>query len=560
MIPSNRFHLESTFGSLRASDLADPTPPEAVELGGKGKNLSNKAEGTNLQSFQANAFLEITRPHSPSQATRGGRAGTPNLPQDNAAIYKRIISAISTTICYALACDGACIPFAPCQFLSPISTTGKHGFCEMGCDFPVTTPLSAISVNVTWLSSGMLVISSCPETDSKWINATTLHTDDGQDLGAMQLDFLVLAPLGVCAIYKGYESILPDFSSPYSDNSPSSGTRAFEPTGDPTYADRKTWKGSVAALLGIYGLEISDDTQWTWVLTCGSIIENNRPNVAEILTHTILWPSHLCFCQALGPVAGFSDYSWAWERSGSKVVDPLADAESWFLGKNSRKEALEAQRRQTELETRTKAGSSSSDDADSLSELFIGIRRSIDQQALSGIYPTPPGADRPQAISVMTIQDLDTTGTPDARITINSLNGSQQELRDNIELQYTSPDAEMGLGDYDHLEGDDLFGDMNSDMFTANNITEDDFSFFDQPAPVYEATPKKLLADEGLPNYTTCISNDRDPRQQLDGNQDSLPNKITVVRTGPYDVIPYEETSAYFPFVHFCILRSKCFI
>ena len=533
------------FGSLRASDLADPPAPETVEMGGKGQTSPKKFEGTNLQAFQANAFLGVSLPLSSSQATRGGRAGTPNLPQDNAAIYKRIISAISMSIYHALASKGACIPFAPFWFLSPGSASAKHGFCEVNCDSLFARPLSATSLNVDWLSSGTLVISSHPKPDSRWINTTNLHVDNRKDVGAAEVDLIVLAPLGVCAVYKGYESTTHNLASTYSGSSSSSGIGAFEPPEDPTYVDQKSWKRSVAALLDNYGFEISSDTQWIWVLTSGSITENNRPNVVESSTHTILWPSHLCFCQVQDPVADLCDYSWAWERSGFKVLDPLADAESWFLGKNSRKQALEAQRRQTELETRTRAGSSSSDDVDSLSELFIGIRRSFDQQALSGIYPTPPDADRSQAINVMTVQDLDTARTPDERVPISSLNDSQEDSRDINEVPFISPDADMGLGEYDHLEGDDLFGDMNSDMFTANGITEADFNFFDQPASVYEAAPQAVLADEESPSYTTYMSSNTKPRQPLDENQETLPNKEMDVENCPYDGLPVKSTGAY---------------
>ncbi|KAL9117165.1 MAG: hypothetical protein Q9187_006302 [Circinaria calcarea] len=524
-----------TFGSLRASDLADQPVHDAMELGGKGKTSSKKFEGTNLQTFQANAFLEMTLPLSASQAPRGSPAGTPTFSQDNAAIYHKIISAISMSICYALASNSECVPFGPCRFLKPGPTSGDYEVCETNCNTQAVKPLNAVSLNVNWLSSGTLVISSFPELGISWFNVANPHSSMYQDLDTTGVKILVLAPLGICALYKACESTTPTLSSVYNEKGSSSGNGDSEKTEDIIYLERKSWKCSVAALLDCYGLEITRHTQWTWVLTSGSIPDNQRPNPLDSLTQTILWPSHLCFYRALGPISDICDYSWAWERSGFNVVDPLADAESWFLGRNSRKELLEARKCQTDLETRTRANSPSSDGDDSLSELFIGIRRSIDQHALSGIYPTPPDASRSQAINAIAAQDLDAIETADRRIPVDHLEERQQERRDHNELPYTSPDADMGLGEYDQLEGDDLFGDMNSDMFTANGITEADFNFFDEPAHAYEAIPDAVLVNEDSSSYATYASSNPKSKQPSNEKREISTKEVLAVRASSHN-------------------------
>ena len=212
------------------------------------------------------------------------------------------------------------------------------------------------------------------------------------------------------------------------------------------------------ALLSLNGLEIPESSSWNRV----KLHANNDSSEPTALIH---WPERLCMPRQDTSIQTIQDSTYS--------VDPLARAESWFVGRDDRKAQMEAQKREHQEMLASKIpGLGEYKDQG----LEVGTRRSRQElQNAAGIYPTPPDGSKFQSSG----QSMEAHGK-----------------KMSAEGDNTSPDAfpldESGpapsAGDeteppvyYDHLEDDELLGEMGRHMESDNRITEDDFDFFDEP-------------------------------------------------------------------------------
>ncbi|KAK4696963.1 hypothetical protein P7C71_g1026, partial [Lecanoromycetidae sp. Uapishka_2] len=146
--------------------------------------------------------------------------------------------------------------------------------------------------------------------------------------------------------------------------------------------------------------------------------------------------------------------------------DPLAKAESWFLSASVRLRSLEVKRQKLALEAQEIQEPDGTDDEDTLYDLEFQATQGITPQDVSGIYPTPPDGIR-------------------SSLTVSSPTNVQNQVDREAE-QSVHPTPQASNRPYAEHESGDLFDEIEMDMFTANGLTEADFSFFDEPSPAYE--------------------------------------------------------------------------
>ena len=391
---------------------------------------------------------------------------------------------------YRLAKTRKIIPLVLDQVLEVSSTrpTCQSAAC------PLNT-LSSIAINVQWLPSGSILISTCPSNVSAWCSVADLEDQKIDSVDEYLTEPLKLSPIGKLASYKRDvpEQISPKWKR----------TESLLQNGVQANPDCEAWKVSVASLLRCYGLEIDASTRWIPVQVFEPVsLVGPAPRETFLHQHDILWPAHLCFVRCDEVPRPGRDFSWAWDDGDDEAADPLVDAETWFKGKADREQALEAYHQRKEKEAQKRLPSPS-DDGDSMPDLFSISQRRIDQQALSGIYPTPPDGFRAQAVGHPSDLGKDTRDRVDAE-GLSGVKMEEQTPGDVFESERVSPDVEMNVEDYHRLDGDDLFGDMNTDMFTAHGLTEDDFDFFDQPAE-----------SELMPSTETAATQDSSAKDSL---------------------------------------------
>ena len=252
-------------------------------------------------------------------------------------------------------------------------------------------------------------------------------------------------------------------------------------------------KASILLHLSDQGLRPMQEVMWIHVQT-------EPESKFSVNAPMSLWPADLCLCKDFKAPVSSEDGEFSNAPLPDSSADPLEKAESWFLGKSTRVEAS----RVRELEENQKAQAlkdvEDTDDEDTLSPFEIPVDQGITPQDVSGIYPTPPD------------------GLPPALLGSSNPNNVRSGDYDDEEKE-VQPNEDT-RGDGDEQANDDLFGDMDIDMFASNGLTEADFSFFDEPGMIDEdlrETGQVMALDET--NETT------DQPMTLDGQgMTSTPN------------------------------------
>ena len=351
-------------------------------------------------------------------------------------VYSKFTSAASCSLSHALGDREGWIQLGPHACIDartlgddPVDTSDPHAWVA-------TT--SRVSFDVKWLSCGSLLISVFQDRLPKYSRVSTVLSEGANDAGLALGSPVVFSPFGVRGKYLGAED--PSKSDPQR-----KGTRQI--------------KASVLSRLAYRDIRVIQDATWIQVH-----VEHESNIFKDPLVS--LWPADLCFCEDTMTSFSGKDLEDFNRSIVDCSIDPLEQAESWFRGKAARREALQERLREESQRAQVAQDIEDTDDEEGLSPLEIPLDQGITPQDVSGIYPTPPDGP-PQA--------------PPGLSNPHNLHPGDY----NNEEKVLQPSDEA-RGDYDAQENDDLFGDMDIDMFASNGLTEADFRFFDEPGMMDE--------------------------------------------------------------------------
>ena len=311
-------------------------------------------------------------------------------------------------------------------------TTGDSVFDNLHSD---ATGSNTINCNVQWLPSGSLLFSFCENTMLRLSTLDDSFFEDGSSCALEIGEAILLSPSGIVGQYQGTEKT---------------------PKSHPSYHSKLAAKNWISSQLMRKGLSMPQHTQWIHVLLDADVDRNeNKEIISDVVTTGLnLWPAHLCLYKAAPALLDDLDL-------GDQDTDPLERAQSWFLGKDARAEAIETRRRKDVAEAERVKEVKKIDDASVLTDHQHQNQNTIGQEItprdVSGIYPTPPD------------------GLPSAAHDPSMSNDPQSSVIDEKAMD------EQINRTYEENASDELFGEMDIDMFTTHGLTEDDFSFFDDP-------------------------------------------------------------------------------
>ena len=436
------------------------------------------------------------------------------ISQDNISIYNKIIYAISMSILFFLAGTDYYIPLSSNVFLGP-RPVEDHILSHDAEWRDSSDPFDTFCLEVEWLPCGTLLIYSYPDPGVLRHNLVEVRSTHER---YPEFEFQ-LAPFGTVATHH--------YQDPR-DN------ELVEPMDETIELDEESrlqsLQPSVSWLLEQHGLQLSDHCEWLRVNIRSPVNDPSSKRSGILTSGTIPWPAHLCFYEDNLTTSGMDSPSWLWPGLEKGASDPLKAAETWFLEKDTREKAMKQKRAEIDANLRLKRQDIQSDNNEFLSTGFLTIDRHIDIQGANGIYPTPPdgfqtqplghGSDREQYDQINTHNDTEMLDLVEDKSVVLEQTDQQRAL--NTEMG-------MSLGAYGDIEDDDLFDDMDSAMFTAKGITEDDFDFFDEP--------------EELSSYMQSTF-DRDPSKMKELEPDptasqaslAMPTKPTNIDMTPDDV------------------------
>lgn len=408
---------------------------------------------------------------------------TAQSPQD---VYSKLVSATLLSITYLLAERGAYIPL------------GSHLMIEVPTASPAMndmvlenepTGLKATELQVHWATSGSLTISASPSSPVGFRQVSTAIADIDHTSDAFYGWEIRLAPSSFPAKLRAIESRSGSGTPAYDEAMPDFDRVCMI---DQRQLHRRTWKSRVRGFLAARGMSISDQERWieaeltvphTLINACDTAVQPGT-----VKTETILWPAALCFFLDQPGVQSNTEHAaWLFRPMEDFFHDPLLEAETWFNARAEREAAIESKRQEKELLAASKQAASVDDGEEDTSEIYSRTNQYIDAQAINGVYPTPPDGFQPQAIGATTTNDPRTSpaGHGASIIAVDTPQGTQ------VAATPASMPRGFGLGSgsYVNNDDDDLFGDMDTETFATNGLTEADFSFFDEPDVVTKEIP-----------------------------------------------------------------------
>lgn len=409
---------------------------------------------TNTLTFGANAGPAS---QSMSQSVKNGQDNISDSRHDLVVIqlYTRIVTAISKSLCRPLLDHKHFLQVGSSTYLEA-RTLGDRIIEDLRLSWALATT-STLSLDVKWLPTETLLISYSRKPLRRLSQASHLLAHNEKKLSRDTP--LLLSPSGIVASFYGIENVSKK---------------------DQLYHSKIQIESMVASRLAQSGIMIPQDTQWLRVLV-EHPYEDGR-QLADHQEHPVmtLWPAHLCFCEDAMAAVEDQEIGILTSSRDSGTMDALATVETWYLGKAVRTTALETRRQKHELEVQNAEVPHASDDEDALSDPGLEMSHYYTApQDVSGIYPTPPD------------------GIPTNPIYPSPNNNVLSAGLENEENRGATPGAICRP--FDEQGNEDLFGEMDIDMFATNGLTEADFSFFDEPNDLeMEEEQNQLLTENDL--------------------------------------------------------------
>lgn len=498
------FEPASTWKAMRplptpsSSQTSNQQLPASVETARTAQAANAKAVQTNANpslSQEPSTNLILTKIESPL---------TPAVERTFLPLYiqEHFIAAVLASLNYRLCHDSGFISLNARTLILPETRSvqdGKDKISPAQTDIPDRDAMLMVTLDVHLTSLGNLIIkaSPVPSLDFSCV-VKSKHTVIRSSLEIEGAN-LYLAPIGSIARYFG--------SGTSEDNT--STTSLWQSSEERYLAENPHLKSTLhkwkqRCTLWLEGKGIMRDTfegrGWIMVQIFlnpnqfgASAVSADGLYTPEEKLMTIPWPALLSFRRKL-PTSSSSSGDMS-QFAGS--YDPLAFAERWFTAKADRE--LTIAKRKKEREAATAAVKAQ---AENEARLFatnhyspVALRRA---SIAGAVYPTPPDG-LPIGATPSFDGNVSTPGYPNAQpLQTDSehlmvVKGEVDEVDSNL---FDVPDTKRDQANtsLDFTEsGNDLFGDMGGDdLFGENDITDADFSFFDEP-DIVEPKEEKVL-------------------------------------------------------------------
>ena len=299
---------------------------------------------------------------------------------------------------------------------------------------PGSKQTNAVCFEARWDAASQLTISSTfPQTSRLCcISHRLLTVDPAIEIGTS----IMLCPSGMKGNYRGV-------------------LRA--PDGTLSSGRINDLKTECTSQLKHQGLSISPEADWVQIEVAKTQTSNKETEVKSPQT-LLIWPAEYVICRDANSAGRARNFKGS--RS-SDIIDPLARVESWFAGRAARAKEVEAAQKEVQIEVQQQSAQLEASDIDALSEVDSPIIRDIMSQDVSGIYPTPPDG--------LISNGLETSAS----------NNQPEESPNDLGLDQGA--ESFGVPGYEDGANQDLFGDMDMDILSGNDLTDADFNFFDDP-------------------------------------------------------------------------------
>lgn len=294
----------------------------------------------------------------------------------------------------------------------------------------------------------------------------------------------------------------------------------------------QAWKSAVKVWLewrGIYLTDLSREESWTTIWVPNQPRQHTVSSAGySVPIRALLWPVALCLCyvpKTMMHTDGrlflraapeepscfdvVNPIDWFRLQQQPGFQDPYQFPQDWFLKKPERDKAIDAFQ-QSQKAAEEEAAITQVDIATAFPSSPVYSRGMYgDIQAASGVYPTPPDGVFFQGLGGSALIDGSNIAEAQLEHDAEATEGEEGDTSDVGRDIYNAPVDEAHQPNYAQQESDamdfdaafddgtdDLFEDIDEDIYTStgNDITEADFSFFDEP----DATGPSSVNSDGF--------------------------------------------------------------
>lgn len=438
ILTSGGFDCLST-GTEHASDATTALKPTTL-ISRSSNGVASAADPGDTGQLNTQAYVANLKPISQPEKKVLVR---PVFKTETVELRSKLACAISQSLCHALASESSFLQLGSNTCIDVRSLTGA---AFEGMEASKATEMTTYtSFGIEWLSSGAILMTYACYDIASLARVSQLPLVDQSSIKLPLGTPIILSPSGMTGQYFGIDTM----------------SRR-----DPLYQSRAELKASTSASLARAGMLVPSDSPWLRVLLGSHPDEGDSSQIQTSMNGSsiTIWPAHLCLCKVSAVPVKEPCTDELIHAAVDDIPDPLANAQAWFLLGDVRRKALEVKRQKLELDALESKASEETDEEDALSDVESQVTRGITPQDVSGIYPTPPDGIR------SSLPESSPNNIP------NHVDLETEQNAQSMPAAMTRPCA-------DHANGD-LFDEIEMDMFTANGLTDADFSFFDdEPSP-----------------------------------------------------------------------------
>lgn len=427
----------------------------------------------------------------------------------NSSVLLNVQKALSLSLIACLIKTGTWIPLGA---LSCVRNAPPRALMRRQTENRPAFPPSEIllmSVVVECVPSTELVISSSYSILPGLRRLSEVLLGRRQDGELVQSSKILICPSGQVGLYRGLASASEENADT---DSEAAVDQAFDHRKSPNdpYAENKR---SIASRLAQRGIEVSDQEYWVRLQYTGpssiSDVLKGDPHCSP--PFTFLWPSSLCFC-----IPGTFPHEERWSHcltfGQDSCMDPLLYAETWFMGKAGRTLPMKASRKTVGEEEQNSEDEEDPIGKDAFADLVPRLTQYGSTQDIASIYPTPPDGVPSQATISNQRPAQSSYGDGLGKRHLDSVEGGTHLVGSPLT---SNLDPIISSTTYDQLE-DDLYAELDNDLFAANGLTEADLDFFDEPN-----SDNKVVVPE-VQETSLRASNEKPEVLNLHWNLDSI--------------------------------------
>ena len=471
-------HEEITTGLLQLSELQNDfildipasrsmLAPHLAELPADNAALSNKTNSTNSANIPTSNNSYDSRKEAPIEL-----------------ICSRFLEAVARSILLHTSDTMNWVRLGPRSFIGPLGSTFSK---TLKGETDIGQPLQSLIVyalHLELLKSRTLLIACFPSSEHEIYSVYDALKTGLETPSAIMGRDVLLAPSGSTYSFDG---IIQTRRSNKASTSLALHSRPLDDSSSQEFHAANT-KASIIKNLLRQGIHVSKGEKWVRLRPKISLGEFDQIIGATVDLETrskiLLWPASFCFIKGTHDDIEDMDQSDLRKLSESMPLDPLLNAETWFRNKAARakslKAALEVQKQKHELEARLAEEASHNDEDDSQSDTEARLNQYLSTQDASRIYPTPPDGLRSEALFSQSVQEPEVICA--GRVDQPGSNAGDAQAILSASRPPQSPGFDESTSHYGQTVDDDLFGDIDTGLFAASNLTEADFSFFDEPS------------------------------------------------------------------------------